>query len=37
MESTWIEIFRMENGLAAEGWLELDSATLRAQLVAEPA
>lgn len=36
MESTWIEIFRMENGKAAEGWLETDTATLRDQLVAEP-
>ena len=34
--TTWIEIFRMENGKAAEGWLESDSATLRNQLVAEP-
>jgi len=34
--TTWIEIFRMENGKAAEGWLESDSATLRSQLVAEP-
>jgi len=33
--TTWIEIFRMENGKAAEGWLESDSATLRNQLVAE--
>ena len=34
--TTWIEIFRMENGKAAEGWLETDTATLRDQLVAEP-
>ena len=34
--TTWIEIFRMENGKAAEGWLETDSAKLRDQLVAEP-
>ena len=34
--TTWIEIFRMEKGKAAEGWLESDSATLRNQLVAEP-
>jgi predicted ester cyclase len=34
--TTWIEIFRMENGKAAEGWIESDSATLRNQLVAEP-
>ena len=34
--TTWIEIFRMENGKAAEGWLESDSARLRNQLVAEP-
>ena len=34
--ATWIEIFRMENGKAAEGWLESDSARLRDQLVAEP-
>jgi steroid delta-isomerase-like uncharacterized protein len=34
--TTWIEIFRMENGKAAEGWLESDSATLRSQLIAEP-
>ena len=34
--TTWIEIFRMENGKAAEGWLEADTATLRNQLVAEP-
>ena len=34
--TTWIEIFRMENDRAAEGWIELDSATLRNQLVAEP-
>jgi len=33
--TTWIEIFRMENGKAAEGWLESDSATLRAQLAAD--
>ena len=29
-------IFRMENGKAAEGWLESDFAALRDQLVAEP-
>ena len=34
--TTWIEIFRMENGKAAEGWLESDSAALRNQLVPEP-
>src|SRR4051794_4087948 len=34
--TTWIEIFRMQNGKATEGWLESDSATLRDQLVAEP-
>jgi steroid delta-isomerase-like uncharacterized protein len=34
--TTWIEIFRMENGKAVEGWLEADTATLRNQLVAEP-
>ena len=34
--TTWIEIFRMENGKAAEGWLGSDSAALRSQLVAEP-
>ena len=34
--TTWIELFRMENGKAAEGWLETDTATLRDQLVAEP-
>ena len=34
--TTWIEIFRMENGKAAEGWLESDFAALRDQLVAEP-
>ncbi len=34
--TTWIEIFRMENGKAAEGWLETDSAKLRDQLVAAP-
>jgi len=33
--TTWIEIFRMENGKAAEGWLESDSATVRAQLAAD--
>jgi steroid delta-isomerase-like uncharacterized protein len=33
--TTWIEIFRMKNGKAAEGWLELDSASLRNQLVAK--
>ena len=33
--TTWIEIFRMENGKAAEGWLESDPAALRSQLVAE--
>ena len=32
--ATWIEIFRMENGKAAEGWLESDSAKLRDQLAA---
>jgi steroid delta-isomerase-like uncharacterized protein len=30
--TTWIEIFRMEDGKAAEGWLEADSASLRDQL-----
>jgi steroid delta-isomerase-like uncharacterized protein len=34
--TTWIEIFRMENGKAAEGWVESDYATLRSQLVPEP-
>jgi steroid delta-isomerase-like uncharacterized protein len=34
--ATWIEIFRMENGKAAEGWLESDSARLRDQLAARP-
>ena len=34
--TTWIEIFRMENGKAAEGWLELDPATFRNQIVADP-
>ena len=34
--TTWIEIFRMENDKAAEGWLESDFSTLRNQLVAEP-
>src|SRR3954470_1560964 len=34
--TTWIEIFRMENGKAAEGWLESDTSKLREQLVAEP-
>jgi predicted ester cyclase len=34
--TTWIEIFRMENGKAAESWLESDSATLRGHFVAEP-
>jgi steroid delta-isomerase-like uncharacterized protein len=33
---TWIEIFRMENGKAAEGWVESDSSVLRNQLVSEP-
>ena len=33
--TTWIEIFRMENGKAAEGWLESDSARLCNQLVGE--
>jgi steroid delta-isomerase-like uncharacterized protein len=33
--TTWIEIFRMENGKAAEGWLESDSSKLRDQLVIE--
>ena len=33
--TTWIEIFRMENGKAVEGWLETDGARLRDQLVAE--
>lgn len=32
--ATWIEIFRMENGKAAEGWLESDPEALRGQLVA---
>ncbi len=32
---TWIEIFRMEDGKAAEGWLESDTAKLRNQLVGE--
>ena len=32
---TWIEIFRMENGKATEGWLESDSAALRNQLAAQ--
>jgi steroid delta-isomerase-like uncharacterized protein len=35
--ATWIEIFRMEDGKAAEGWLESDSAAFLNQLVAEPA
>jgi steroid delta-isomerase-like uncharacterized protein len=34
--TTWIEIFRKEDGKAAGGWLEADSASLRDQLVAEP-
>jgi steroid delta-isomerase-like uncharacterized protein len=34
--TTWIEIFRMENGKAVEGWLESDTATLLKQLVDEP-
>jgi predicted ester cyclase len=34
--TTWIEIFRMEDGTAVEGWLESGSATLRSQLVAGP-
>ncbi len=34
--TTWIEIFRMENGKAAEGWLESDWSKLRSQIVAEP-
>ncbi len=34
--TTWIEIFRVENGKATEGWLESDPATLRNQLVTEP-
>jgi predicted SnoaL-like aldol condensation-catalyzing enzyme len=33
--TTWIEIFRMEDGKAAGGWLEADAASLRDQLVAE--
>jgi len=33
--TTWIEIFRMENGKAAEGWLESDWSTFRNQLMAE--
>jgi steroid delta-isomerase-like uncharacterized protein len=34
--TTWIEIFRIQDGKAAEGWLESDSAALRGQLVTEP-
>jgi steroid delta-isomerase-like uncharacterized protein len=34
--TTWIEIFRMEDGKAVEGWLESDPAVLRRQLVGEP-
>jgi len=34
--TTWIEIFRMENGKAAEGWLESDFGALRNQLVPAP-
>jgi len=34
--TTWIEIFRMEDGKAAEGWLESDWSTLRSQIVVEP-
>jgi steroid delta-isomerase-like uncharacterized protein len=34
---TWIEVFRIEDGKAAEGWLESDSAAFRKQLVADPA
>jgi steroid delta-isomerase-like uncharacterized protein len=33
--TTWIAIFRMEDGKAAGGWLEADAASLRDQLVAE--
>jgi len=33
---TWIEIFRMENGKAAEGWLESGWSKLRSQIVTEP-
>ncbi len=33
--TTWIEIFRMEDGKAVEGWLESDSAELRDQLVGQ--
>ncbi len=34
--TTWIEIFRMEDGKAAEGWLESDFTALRRQLAAQP-
>lgn len=30
--STWIEIFRMESGKAAEGWVEMDTRRLLAQI-----
>jgi steroid delta-isomerase-like uncharacterized protein len=33
--TTWIEIFRMENGKAVEGWLESDSTGFRNQLVSD--
>ncbi len=33
---SWIEIFRMEDGKAVEGWVESDPAVLRDQIVAAP-
>jgi steroid delta-isomerase-like uncharacterized protein len=35
--STWIEIFRLENGKAAEGWLEADTKRFLDQLGQPPA
>jgi steroid delta-isomerase-like uncharacterized protein len=34
--TTWIEIFRMQGGMAAEGWLEMDRKQFLDQLNAPP-
>jgi predicted ester cyclase len=36
-EITWIDIFRVEDGLLREAWLEIDTAAFRRQLTGEGA